>query len=791
MNPRLVVLPLLFAAQTVLSDGALIRNEWFAGKYKAWSKSKMHSLIVREDGITEFRHAGGGEWRLECFPRIPVRSGEPFTLSCRSEFVTDGAATRPFSMGCILYDAAGNAVSWNWGSASIQPGDSGNSTFLVPNGVAALQPYIFGTGYFAGAFPLVCLKRAEDVDDIMQESDLTPLLVVSSPLLEVSFATSNGVFAVTDRRTGRTWASSPVSQIARRTIVIQSAMRKTMFAARFVDAETLFRYTMVCSIESGSPEFSIMLMSEADTKLGDDPLAFPPPLGTCKGDRVILPYGEGVGVPVDDQKIMLGRYAAFSGSGLSMPFFGVCEDSTGAGWMAVFDTPDDAYALCSRTGSDKFLTVSPGWVGQKGTFGYTRRIRYVFFDKGGYVAMANRYRMHAQGLGLVKTFAEKVKERPAAGLVPGAAGVWYFPGKGDPEPLEIVKELKAAGIERFLWGQGTTERMVREAATIDSILVGNRDFYRDVYHPEQLNRLGWTSGPNKNAWPQDVIWCGEQPQDWLRSRTVATKDGYETHCATMCDMVAPVYARRRILGELSRKPFSFWFIDHAASEPWHECSNPAHPMTRSESRYWRMELLRLAGDDFMMAVGSAKGLYACVPYCDYLEGMLSLDAWSMPRGSRRASFSQSGTPDNVSPAKLDDVRFIGLSPALRLPLWELAYHDCCAAHWSWYDYSNWPLDLWSRRDLFNVLYGTSGLFVFDGGLWKREKARFAASYAVWSAVARKTGFSRMTDHRVLTADRMVQQTVFADGTTVTVNFGLNPFSLPDGTYVAPQTHVVR
>jgi hypothetical protein len=39
----------------------------------------------------------------------------------------------------------------------------------------------------------------------------------------------------------------------------------------------------------------------------------------------------------------------------------------------------------------------------------------------------------------------------------------------------------------------------------------------------------------------------------------------------------------------------------------------------------------------------------------------------------------------------------------------------------------------------------------------------------------------MTDHRFLTPDRSVQQTVFAGGVTVTVNFGDKPFRLPDGT----------
>lgn len=53
------------------------------------------------------------------------------------------------------------------------------------------------------------------------------------------------------------------------------------------------------------------------------------------------------------------------------------------------------------------------------------------------------------------------------------------------------------------------------------------------------------------------------------------------------------------------------------------------------------------------------------------------------------------------------------------------------------------------------------------------------------AARRKTGYSEMTDHCDLTADRNVQRSTFADGTVVTVNFGSAPFRLEDGTDLPP------
>ena len=121
-----------------------------------------------------------------------------------------------------------------------------------------------------------------------------------------------------------------------------------------------------------------------------------------------------------------------------------------------------------------------------------------------------------------------------------------------------------------------------------------------------------------------------------------------------------------------------------------------------------------------------------------------------------------------------------MGAAYRLPLWELVYHDCLCAHWYWGDYNNKLPALWDKRDLFNVLYGTMGMYIFNAKQWEADKARFVRSYRVTSPVARKTGYSEMTDHRILTEDRAVQQTVFANGVTVTVNFGGQPYRLPAG-----------
>jgi hypothetical protein len=111
----------------------------------------------------------------------------------------------------------------------------------------------------------------------------------------------------------------------------------------------------------------------------------------------------------------------------------------------------------------------------------------------------------------------------------------------------------------------------------------------------------------------------------------------------------------------------------------------------------------------------------------------------------------------------------------RLPLWELVYHDCCVAQWYWGDYNNKLPAIWHKRDQFNALYGVPPMFMFRAKLWREQKERFVQSYKASAAVTRATARSEMIGHRFLAPDRSVQETEFANGVIVRVNFGNQPF----------------
>jgi hypothetical protein len=157
--------------------------------------------------------------------------------------------------------------------------------------------------------------------------------------------------------------------------------------------------------------------------------------------------------------------------------------------------------------------------------------------------------------------------------------------------------------------------------------------------------------------------------------------------------------------------------------------------------------------------------------------MLSLGPYRVPEAGRNMIKTWDEVPERVAKFQVGH--------KYRLPLWELVYHDCVVAQWYWGDYNNKLPALWDKRDLFNILYGTPPMFMFNRQIWEDNKDRFAQSYNDIYPVARAVGYAEMTDHSFLTPDRDVQQTTFSNGTTITVNFGDNPYRLPDGKEVEP------
>ncbi len=600
---------------------------------------------------------------------------------------------------------------------------------------------------------------------------LAEKLSVGNAAISVTVDTNDGTISVADKRTGRTWRpGSPPAD---------GAKGKPADARQVADGidmtwqqpglnagvQTKLR------LDADKPEFTVELFAEGEMKSA---LSFPHPFVTEPGTYLVVPMNEGISYPVEDETINTMRLIAYGGHGICMPFWGATDGRQG--YMAIIETPDDASIAIKRI--DGKLCIAPEWDSQKRSFGYTRKLRYVFFDKGGHVALCKRYRTYAQKAGLFKTLEQKRSENPNVDLLIGAVNAWSW----EKDALSIVREMQSLGIERILWSNRATPEVIEAMNQMSSVLTSRYDIYQDLMDPQVVkDKLrGVHSDWTQAAWPQDIML--DRSGDWQKGWQVKGKDGQMYPCGVLCDKQALKYAAERVPDDLKTHPYRCRFIDTTTASPWRECYHPDHPMTRSESRHWKMELLRYMSEKMKLVTGSETGHDAAVPYVHYFEGMLSLGPYRVPDAGRNMGQILDEVPQRVATFQVGH--------KYRLPLWELVYHDCVVAQWYWGDYNNKLPAIWRKRDLFNILYGTAPMFMFNRQVWEQNKDHFARSFKDICPITRAVGYAEMTDHRFLTPDRDVQQTVFSNGVTITVNFGDKPYQLPDGKKIEPMSHHV-
>jgi hypothetical protein len=589
---------------------------------------------------------------------------------------------------------------------------------------------------------------------------------VSNAAISVSVNADDGTLSVTDKRTGHIWQQKALvkGKVTETSQVADGIDMTWQQPGLDVDAQIKLR------LAADNPEFTLALSAKGSLKWS---MSFPHPFVTEPGTYLVVPMNEGISYPVDDESIKTRWLSAYGGHGICMAFWGVTDGRQGH--MAIIETPDDAAIHIQR--ADERLCIAPQWQSQKGRFGYTRKLRYVFFDKGGHVAICKRYRSYAKQAGLLKTLEQKRKENPNVDLLIGAVNVWCW----DRDSVGICRYMQSAGVDRILWSHRGNPETLRQLNEMN-VLSSRYDIYQDLMDPEivkeKLRGLhpDWTQA----GWPEDIML--DKNGDWRKGWRVRGKDDNMYPCGVLCDKQALKHARRRVLVELKTHPYRCRFIDTTTASPWRECYHPDHPMTRSDSRHWKMELLRYMSGQMKLVTGSETGHDAAVPYVHYFEGMLSLGPYRIPDAGRNMRKIWDEVPEQITKFQVGH--------KYRLPLWELVYHDCVVSQWYWGDYNNKLPAVWHKRDLFNILYGTPPMFMFNRKLWEQDKKRFAQSYKNVCSVARAVGYAEMTDHRFLTSDRNVQRTKFASGVTVTVNFGNKSYLLPDGKKVGPMGYHV-
>lgn len=596
----------------------------------------------------------------------------------------------------------------------------------------------------------------------MTDTGCTGDLEFGNSLLWVSFHTESATFTVVDRRTSAIYEQVPLPGLP------------TVLQAERTDGGTGLRAELSASGAQQRIELRLRVADEAAELRCElsasgpmsAELAYPAPFRGGSGAFLAIPMNEGVFYPVTDTVVPAARLLCYAGHSLSMPWFGLSQGEQGSGVLAIIETPDDAAVDLARptAAEGAVLCAWPVWEPSRGELRYPRVVTYAFFESGGYVAQAKRYRRYAQQTGLYRPLREKLEENPNVDLLVGAPSFWAPGWDGPIDPIPPIKEMLAAGVERIMCSSGGTPDRVK-ALNEMGVLTSRYDNYADVW-PADAD-VPW----RKKGWPEHLVLLPDgSPVRWWPK----DPDDPDSRGGLICSQMALGYARKEIPADLARTPYRSRFIDTVTATPWRECYHPDHPLTRSDDRRHRMALLRYCSEELKLVTSSEDGLDAAVPYVHYFEGMISLKRFLLPNCGFHMLEHQAPTAEFL--------RF-QVGPYYRVPLWELVYHDCVVSYWWWGDGQSKSPEVWDQRDLIDVLYGVPPLFMLGVGTWEAHRERFLKSAREVGGSARKVGYDEMLSHQFLTGDHTLQQTTWSSGLSLIANFADYPQTLPDGTVV--------
>jgi len=399
------------------------------------------------------------------------------------------------------------------------------------------------------------------------------------------------------------------------------------------------------------------------------------------------------------------------------------------------------------------------------------RLHYDFITEGGYIALARLYRgyflaAHPE----LEPLRDRVSRRPPVGMLKDGVYVYLW-GDSPADDLQLVSEMKAAGIDRGL-----------------AVFYGKHPIDRALF--DGIKRLGWVPGSyhmptgnlfrvGRHGWPNAVL-TGRQQADQLRRSS--DPKGWDRICAKY---QLPLWLQKAkgLIGSYGTQLFYFDTLIVQLAP----CLSPSHPSTIEENQQARLELAQKT-QELGTVVGSGEGLSPtwALPGLDFYEGLMSMRTYA----DSHLKIPAGGYETDLGNGYASDAAII-LDEKRRIPLSQLAFHDYVAGTWVWRDTNFQSLPFAWKKDLFNILYGTMPMWHINRRLWESHKADYVASYRAIHSVRARIGFARMSGHGWLTPDRTVQYTDWDTGDRVIVNFGPRPYQTGGKATVAPQSFVVQ
>ncbi len=533
----------------------------------------------------------------------------------------------------------------------------------------------------------------------------------------------------------------------------------------------------------------------SDEKISIQNFAFPSAFkAPDKNHFLVLTDSEGLLLSVDDTEYPVGANRPyFCGGGLAMAWMGMVDNQFETGYMAILNTPYDATLRTKRENGQ--VSFEPLWMPSMEKFGYERKVTYHFLDKGGYVAQAKIYRDYIWKKNNVISLKDKAKRFPAMEKMLGGVHIYVW---DDARNVEFAQELKSSGVDKalFLWDANHTpypeigfDNQLKELG----YATGGYELFTDLKTRDTATYEVDTKGPMRFA---HTAYPGKFNQ--LAARKSDGKTYFNQFGHTTCPEAIRPEIYRKVEAKLQEFPHETFFLDVYLANGLFECYSKEHPLTHQQFVEAVVENHKIIEDKYNVYLGGEWGAEFANSHVAYVHGMMTLQRtwWGSGIEKKGTIYYTGDWRSNPRPTQMVGTRVANdmylkysINHATRIPLYELVYHDALVTSWRWEDGNHHTPEIWWKKDLFNILYGTAPLWNLDRNRWEEYKYTFIESYNNVVPVLNQIATDEMVSHRFISSDRTVQETIFSSGKKVIVNFGENDFNF-DGNTIKAKSHLV-
>jgi hypothetical protein len=605
---------------------------------------------------------------------------------------------------------------------------------------------------------------------------------------------------LTDRRSGEVWDLQPPAALIKGKGVVTlrpTSIRQEAGAIRF-SADPGIEWRVRLLDNPAAVEFSYSSAPEIDELLL---LSRSLAVEAGSQDYYAVPHRLGNLLFAEGDKPVARRMRPYGRGGYSMAMYGVVKH--GSALLVTWEDPyteiivDYAVEPVRRITSSISLRRS------------ARSFRIQPLGRGGYVEISKAYRPMARERGLLRTLAEKMRDRPAAERFFGAA---------DFKPFAFIRRMPNTRFnntdKETLTVNFTFDECARLAEHFKNdlgidrallVLNGWINGGYDVRHPDILPAApeiggdaglaecrrrvkalgGWSFGLHDNY--QDFY---RDAPSWDEKYIMRSRDGslvkggvwFGGQAYFMCSRKALEIASRpaNVPGVRDRFAPDLYFSDTIFAVPPQECFAPDHLLARNDDIHYKQQLCDYIRREIGL-FGSEEGMEWGLPHADYFEGILSHKT-----GYQRLNDVQWTTADII------------------VPMFEMVYGDAIPMYTHQSDrprpdnpahildlilYAEMPVYYFGNHQYwtdaaqeYQPAPGSDSRLVFArGGRHGLIDQFIKNTYEVLSPLNRLTALMPMTGHRFLTTDRKVEASRFGEDVSIMVNFGASDYETANAT----------